>query len=1390
MDRTAVPVKQQEAALSHFKGIFGDYFDEILCNKWQGLIHKYTQSNISISQCVNGIKDDFVLKLKENFLPNPKLTIEEVKDRQAFLMYLSDLMASYILLFSPQFVRQKIYEHIWSYWAFLDGSVNWVCCSWVVNCGIHDERAHSREVKLEEISTQEMINILRLHKGYLSPDYVSRRSRSYLSQLDRTSLLSLFQSIMVNVLWGIECATENETTDDPHAAYIDQDDDMPKSISHKQILNPAYKEDPTPIDDIGSFHGWMRAYRKKRGGSSNYVPKATRLQFNNVEDKISSKENIKVIMDQMDRLNKLFEGFRGDTPVNEILNCKGKQLPLQLSDNITVNNVKQAMERLLEFYKGNLTSNSHLYGYLANIDSFKFLKFLLINYEKDELLSILFAVLQALPELKPIATNQDYVEYCMLPFNTIVKLCFIGALRLCPDIVHQQYDVELDSKELEHYNAVMGPLIKSGAASVDRSIMTFTNNELHTILARPGAIKFTDAKLGDNVEKCLMLQTEQSRDIKEAILSHFSNYQMVYSLLNDSELECPKENGDSTYEHVRRVKLDAAFKAMTDIELDDLFQKIIASSNETKEIKMPVENFDISYKCSLDGNSNKCLNENTIYAQLEKLLQDKYHEQSIDEISEVYDERDALLNMLKNEDIDEFIDDTYSSKSIYSMTTEELNRLAERVLERIEMSPNCEYFVYDETGEQGFSLCATYPRDPKYKFRLYAHNNDDLDLHYGFRNQRVPTEFEERGDLNLLPSWQYPQTMLDYYRINNRIDSKNINRFIYNWVSLGLDVNVAKAGVAHIKKSILDAINSDVNEDALEITPTNIQQQSIPQILDSKNDLLISSNAASGKTLCYLLPIIQMLKRDEQKYLRHPHSPRALILVPSRELGEQVLKVMKDLSHVIKFSSESLIGGYRKNRQKDHMNRLVDVVVATPQRFLMLKNHLDLKRIKYIVLEEADTILNEGFWEDTSAIIDMVPNARLFMVSPIEGFIDYFNKAQREFSKIKRKDVKSVNVTMVNEKNWKRIMNVKPIVDITWISRPNRGIRHQFIHLKGEDKIRSLVNLIKYEHARRCKKIIVFCNTLQSCRAVEHHLVDVGLPATSLHGMIPIVKRRQYYKDFLDAASGILVCTELASRGLHLNADAAIMFDFPLNSADYLRRCGRVARVINNDSLAPKGYAFSLVKKRDRTLAIAIERSLKMPFFPLNNLSSRKTDYNQLTGRLRYLTQAGGYFKLAKLLRQEEIKGTFDSNNMYTYLERFKQLTREMRENSLKKVMLRRRKICKRRRILTRRLKLMKRWNRTIRLKQRLISEFDRRARKSKGTLHTSMKHDDRKCPRMKDTRPIRGKLMQLKLLQDKLNERKVKRNDKALSKFINKVQQRAKESKSKIRSRRQLVRL
>ena len=166
--------------------------------------------------------------------------------------------------------------------------------------------------------------------------------------------------------------------------------------------------------------------------------------------------------------------------------------------------------------------------------------------------------------------------------------------------------------------------------------------------------------------------------------------------------------------------------------------------------------------------------------------------------------------------------------------------------------------------------------------------------------------------------------------------------------------------------------------------PTPIQRMAIPQILSGGNGIAFAAATGSGKTLAYLLPVIQLLKGQElvdssdstesmkSRPLRKNKRPRALVLAPTRELAIQILAVLKSLSHKAKFSSELLIGGEDYGKQRKRLEtRPVDIVVATPGRFVkhMKEGHVFLGSVGYVVLDEVDTMLEQGFQADIAKVL-------------------------------------------------------------------------------------------------------------------------------------------------------------------------------------------------------------------------------------------------------------------------------------------------------------------------------------------------------------------------------------------------------------------------------------
>ncbi|ORM42100.1 DEAD-box ATP-dependent RNA helicase 39 [Babesia sp. Xinjiang] len=1449
--------------MSHFVGYFGSVFENEIKQRLVDAVEAFHASAIKVPECAQRILREFMAPLVGNFKVVEVMEPQIALDRELQVLYTSDLAASYVILFTPLKVRQELYKYLWGHGAFLDGQIDWLCCPWVLNQGKHDVEYHKVALDLTQLKSEELVDIIRLHKHYLSTDYVKQRSRSVLKQLDRRSLLSVFQSVMLRVLWGHESVSD-EQQPDVYDNFLDSAD------SNKSTTQPD--EDEIKRNTLS---GWLEEYRSKREHREDKEHlKPEKLNIRETDYVKQMNRSVMVINKHLERFNELFRGLPGDMSLMVAARARGHesiQWARDIGDTITIDKVRSAFNTLLDFYHDNLESNADIYGNLPNDRCSGLLK-LLLSYEKHDLTALLSAVLLALPEFKPIKTEQDFAQYAMLPFNTVAKLCFIASMRINPDIANVDVGMDADDSGAQDNNETLNEEMtergleitdevisgssdaepgdehntkdvvkEDGVGSDEIASMVFTVEEFDSVAAYIDTRRCTvmDAHVGDERKKCVVLNSRRTRPITEAILLHLSNYADVYDILKEHNIEPPNmDEGDETMEAIRKYKLAAILKRMTLVELDDLYAKVIKRSTMHENIQIPEDIYKLTFH-SLLGKLEGSLNDDQVYSKITELLT-KMEETGDGDIShnvtkateaskdledvttdedsdyeydssqtwsdsepcgQIMTERDNYLNLLEGEDLTPFLDDSFSSTNPAEMTDAELRRLGDQLIAHIEKSGKCSIIHYNPVARRNTnSSLKALPSNLVTPRKLLGNNTTPCVRKHGFRVFALPErltsdqplskdldvldgdleESEQQYAVGLFPermadpkgfTWQHHDTMPKFEFKSNRVVRDGLEPYVQSWQDLGLTTDVSQAAVAWIRKKLLDTINRTEHSN-LEIYPTEIQRMAINQLLNVEGDVLIASNAASGKTLAYLLPVIQKLKCHEKLKLRYPNAPRALILVPSRELADQTLDVLKGLSHVVRISSESVAGGSYKGRQRDHMKRLVDIVVATPERLMEMLNHVKLHQLQFLIIDEADTMLNEGFWPDLSKVLDVIKQPyRLIQVAASSKYLLHFEKVQRALAKVPNMKGVPNNTRKVNEKYLERLTRCHQLVDTAWVDRPNRGVSHEFRYLKGKDKGLELVNLLKYEDVRRCRKVLVFCNNINSCRAVEYILTDAGLPATSLHGKVPIMKRRRSYEEFLKGSEGILVCSDLASRGLDFNADAVIMFDFPLNSMDYLKRCGRVGRMIHNDAIAPRGYAISLVKNRERNLAIAIERSIRMPFFPISTLSRHKEDYNQRSGRLRHLTQAGGYFKLAKLLRQEEIKGTYDYSNMDAYLENFKATVKEMYNRSLKKIVLRRRRICKRRRILTRRLRLMKRYNKAIRLKQRIISEADRKRRLRKFTVHSPMKGDDRRCPTMKDLRPIRGKILELKIMEDKLTRRLLERNDSALRKFIRKTQ-------------------
>lgn len=405
-------------------------------------------------------------------------------------------------------------------------------------------------------------------------------------------------------------------------------------------------------------------------------------------------------------------------------------------------------------------------------------------------------------------------------------------------------------------------------------------------------------------------------------------------------------------------------------------------------------------------------------------------------------------------------------------------------------------------------------------------------------------------------------------------------------------VAAAKSSKAPASQSFKDLGISRELQDALAsqqlVQPTEIQALAVPALLQ-KGDFQIASHTGSGKTLAYLLPLVQKLKQDEAAgHVPAIKRPRALILAPTKELSEQITRVAKTLSHFAKFRGVGLnVHGMKE--QKEKLGSPVDLVVATPNKVLqhMKMNHVHLRDVKWLVIDEADTMFDRGFGEEVRQLLLTLKGKS----TPVEVVLvsATMTKAVRRVVKEHLPGLKSIETSSLH----------KGVV----------GSRHGFSSVPpGGNKVDLLLEILEVE-VRKNKKVLVFCNTMDSCRAVEHRCREQDIATVCYHGDMPLPQRKEAINMFAGhgqhqddkAAVPVMVCTDLAARGLDFpfRVDHVINFDFPKTPIDYLHRSGRTARA------GQPGQVTSILFKSERILANRIEYALAHNE-PLDQLSNKK----------------------------------------------------------------------------------------------------------------------------------------------------------------------------------------
>ncbi len=322
-------------------------------------------------------------------------------------------------------------------------------------------------------------------------------------------------------------------------------------------------------------------------------------------------------------------------------------------------------------------------------------------------------------------------------------------------------------------------------------------------------------------------------------------------------------------------------------------------------------------------------------------------------------------------------------------------------------------------------------------------------------------------------------------------------------------------------------------------SPSEIQEKSIPLIL-ARKDVIAGSATGSGKTLAFATGIIQSSEKGK--------GLQALVLVPTRELAEQVAKALSKFSRYMPLGIIAVYGGVGINPQIQGL-RTADVVVGTPGRILdhIARNTIKLGRVKTLVLDEADRMFDMGFKDDVERIIRKCPQERQTLL----------------FSATITKDV--VRLSRNHMKN--------PLqVSATSFVDPKK--LHQTYYDVGEDmKFSLLVHLLKHENSNL---VMVFCNTKRNTDKVAKNLRFADVDAMAIHGGLPQGKRNNIMEKFHSGKACILVCTDVAARGLDIQDVSHVYnYDIPRESKQYIHRIGRTARA------GAEGKAINILSNKD-----------------------------------------------------------------------------------------------------------------------------------------------------------------------------------------------------------------
>lgn len=355
---------------------------------------------------------------------------------------------------------------------------------------------------------------------------------------------------------------------------------------------------------------------------------------------------------------------------------------------------------------------------------------------------------------------------------------------------------------------------------------------------------------------------------------------------------------------------------------------------------------------------------------------------------------------------------------------------------------------------------------------------------------------------------------------------------------------------------LMEGIDFSGYEDA-----TPVQEQVIPLIMAGK-DVIASAQTGTGKTAAFLLPLINKIITDPHE----DHTNNALVIVPTRELAVQIAQHMEGLSYFTSVSSIAVYGGGDGNafvQEKKALSQGADVVICTPGKMMshIKMGYVKLSGLKYLVLDEADRMLDMGFYDDIMFIIDSLPKKRQNLL-----FSATMPHKIREMAR--------------------KILHQPEEVNISISKPPEKIIQEAFI-VYDTQKIPLVKHLL---NQKNFKSVLIFCSSKISVKQLTRDLKRAKFLADEIHSDLDQDKREDVLIQFKSGRLPILVATDILSRGIDIdNIDLVINYDVPHDGEDYVHRIGRTARA------AAEGTAYTFVTVKEQRKFQGIEKLLGKP---------------------------------------------------------------------------------------------------------------------------------------------------------------------------------------------------